>query len=228
MNDKAAGDEEYCEQLSSTEPSRFSEEILQKLETLHNSVQEVNKMFDEPCNNSSNCGIYYAEFVYVQWWSWLRIHHLSLTSHPLLLSLTLSGSICTPKWSHWSTDAIHQCYHCTGATADSRPSHTDVNVISIIVLMAPSITATCRCGDDGNSLNTSNTSWAHQNVAETPSKVSNAWVCMLGLKQGGNFRGSFYLTEIKQVHSIVDNLVYNLFLFRMIGTETDVALWHKK
>ena len=41
-----------------------------------------------------------------------------------------------------------------------------------------------------------------------------------GLKQGGNFRGSFYLTEIKQVHSIVDNLVYNLFIFRMIGTET--------
>ena len=111
-----------------------------------------------------------------------------------------------------------------GTRADSRPSHTDVNVISIIVLMAPSITATCRCGDDGNSLNTSNTSWAHQNAAETPSKVSNAWVCMLGLKQGGNFRGSFYLTEIKQVHSIVDNLVYNLFLFRMIGTETDVAV----
>ena len=42
-----------------------------------------------------------------------------------------------------------------------------------------------------------------------------------GLKQGGNFRGSFYLTEIKQVHSIVDNLVYNLFIFRMIGTETE-------
>ena len=36
-----------------------------------------------------------------------------------------------------------------------------------------------------------------------------------------NFRGSFYLTEIKQVHSIVDNLVYNLFIFRMIGTETE-------
>ena len=66
MNDKAAGDEEYCEQLSSTEPSRFSEEILQKLETLHNSVQEVNEMFDEPCNNNSNCGIYFAEIVYVQ------------------------------------------------------------------------------------------------------------------------------------------------------------------
>ena len=68
MNNKAAGNEEYCERLSSpAEPSRFSEEILQKLETLHNSVQEVNEMFDEPCNNnSSNCGIYFAEIVYVQ------------------------------------------------------------------------------------------------------------------------------------------------------------------
>ena len=67
MNNKEAGNqEEYCEQLSSTtEPSRFSEEILQKLETLHNSVQEVNEMFDEPCH-SSNCGIYFAEIVYVQ------------------------------------------------------------------------------------------------------------------------------------------------------------------
>ena len=66
MNNKeASNQEEYCEQLSSTEPSKFSEEILQKLETLHNSVQEVNEMFDEPCN-SSNCGIYFAEIVYVQ------------------------------------------------------------------------------------------------------------------------------------------------------------------
>ena len=44
-----------------------------------------------------------------------------------------------------------------------------------------------------------------------------------GLKQGGNFRGSFYLTEIKQVHSIVDNLVYNLFIFRMIGHSAQEA-----
>ena len=28
-----------------------------------------------------------------------------------------------------------------------------------------------------------------------------------GLKQGGNFRGSFYLTEIKQVHSEDDKII---------------------
>ena len=60
--------EEFCEKMSSSEPSRlFSEEILQKLETLQNSVQEVNEMFDEPCSNSrSNSGIYFAQIVYVQ------------------------------------------------------------------------------------------------------------------------------------------------------------------
>ena len=69
-----ASSDEYCEKVSSSNidnPSRFSEEILQQLETLHNSVQEVNEMFDEPCN--SNTGIYFADIVYVQWWSWLRI-----------------------------------------------------------------------------------------------------------------------------------------------------------
>ena len=77
---KSSTSEEFCEKMSSSEPSRlFSEEILQKLETLQNSVQEVNEMFDEPCSSSSssNSGIYFAQIVYVQWWSWLRIHHLS-------------------------------------------------------------------------------------------------------------------------------------------------------
>ena len=62
-----ASSDEYCEKVSSSNidnPSRFSEEILQQLETLHNSVQEVNEMFDEPCN--SNTGIYFADIVYVQ------------------------------------------------------------------------------------------------------------------------------------------------------------------
>ena len=68
---KSSDSEEFCDKLSSSESSRFSEEILQKLETLHNSVQEVNEMFDEPCNNSSNSnssnsGIYFAQIVYVQ------------------------------------------------------------------------------------------------------------------------------------------------------------------
>ena len=66
---KSSTSEELVETLSSSEPSRlFSEEILQKLETLQNSVQEVNEMFDEPCSNnsSSNSGIYFAQIVYVQ------------------------------------------------------------------------------------------------------------------------------------------------------------------
>ena len=66
---KSSDSEESCDKLSSSESSRFSDEILQKLETLHNSVQEVNEMFDEPCNsntNSSNSGIYFAQIVYVQ------------------------------------------------------------------------------------------------------------------------------------------------------------------
>ena len=66
---KSSDSEEFCDKLSAPESSRFSEEILQKLETLHNSVQEVNEMFDEPCNNSndsSNSGIYFAQIVYVQ------------------------------------------------------------------------------------------------------------------------------------------------------------------
>ena len=66
---KSSTSGELVETLSSSEPSRlFSEEILQKLETLQNSVQEVNEMFDEPCSNSSssNSGIYFAQIVYVQ------------------------------------------------------------------------------------------------------------------------------------------------------------------
>ena len=117
--------------MSSSEPSRlFSEEILQKLETLQNSVQEVNEMFDEPCSNSrSNSGIYFAQIVYVQWWSWLRIHHPSPASASIIAIAGLIRGYLYSEWSHWSACAIHQCW---GQGPSTRPSHTDVNVRSII------------------------------------------------------------------------------------------------
>ena len=85
-----------------------------------------------------------------------------------LLKLSMSSDDLDWEYTISPSARIHYCYHwpyqdlfvlrsghidtlglfisvTTEAPTDSRPSHTDVNVRSIIVLMAPSITATCRC-----------------------------------------------------------------------------------
>ena len=78
---------------------------------------------------------------------------LPLLSHPLLLSpglirVCLYSKVVTPRWS---ASLIHQCYN--GGHWVPTPTYTDVNVKSIIVLMAPSDRN--QPADIGSSLNTS-------------------------------------------------------------------------
>ena len=60
--------EEDLEQLddqTNTNGHQFSDEILQQLELLHNSVKQVNEIFSDNEEEEQNSGIFYAHLVYV-------------------------------------------------------------------------------------------------------------------------------------------------------------------
>ena len=63
-----ANTEEDLEQLddqTNTNGHQFSDEILQQLELLHNSVKQVNEIFSDNEEEEQNSGIFYAHLVYV-------------------------------------------------------------------------------------------------------------------------------------------------------------------